>query len=459
MVKGSYGRRRTAATSVAFAVVSALMITLSGCASDSDGADAGKVSLPADPLAAAKEWARQDNGGKQIGGSLTIVGVNSGVEGEQVKASFKPFEEATGITVDYQGTHDANTVVATRLAAGNPPDVYKAATAGGFATYQKAGQLIPLNDILDMNTVKAEFPSQLLDAMSSDGKLYGIFNSLDTYGIWYNAKTYKGPTSPKNWDEVAAWSKERAASGTTPWCMTMGQAAGTGSVAAHFIGNLLLTEFGPEKLQAFSSGKLPFTSPEVTAAFKKFGEIATDPKMVNGGPTTVLSTPTGQNGDGLFTSPPKCDLMGWGSYAQQLMLSSNPALKAGTDTDFFPYPSEKYSDSKMVSGNVVYAMKDTPQVRAFMRYYASAPAQALLTASGSWLVANKNVSPASLPNDVMKKALSTYQSAKTLVLSPVTVLPPAVQSAYYKATVSFLQDPASLPEILQGVEKIRSGQK
>ena len=38
-------------------------------------------------------------------------------------AMVKPFEDATGVRVQYEGTRDLNAVLTTRVQGGNPPDL------------------------------------------------------------------------------------------------------------------------------------------------------------------------------------------------------------------------------------------------------------------------------------------------------------------------------------------------
>lgn len=52
-----------------------------------------------------------------------MVGSWSGSEEEAFMAMVAPFEEQTGITVNYSGTRDLNGLLWESVAKGNPPDV------------------------------------------------------------------------------------------------------------------------------------------------------------------------------------------------------------------------------------------------------------------------------------------------------------------------------------------------
>ncbi|MFE2187305.1 ABC transporter substrate-binding protein [Streptomyces sp. NPDC059455] len=397
-------------------------------------------------------------GGKKIGGKLSLIGVNAGAEGAVIESTLKPFEDATGIDIDYTGSSDANTLIQTRVDAGNAPDVVNLPNAGSLATYAKAGKLVPLT-FMDQSKLKSDFAPTLLSSATVDGKLYGIWNEVDNFMIWYNAKTYKGPKAPADWAALQKWAKSASSGDTAPWCMGLASGAASGVSGAQFISNLFLYESGPEKLKQFAEGKLPFTSPEVASAFKLFGKIATSSKMVKGGATAALNTPTVEAGNGMFSSPQKCSMLGWGNYAGGLITAANAKVKPVTDLDFFGWPAvnKDYAKSQLVSGHVMYAFNDTPQVRAFMKYYASSEAQSLLADSGHWVVANQDVTTATYPNALIKKSAAQYKAADSVSLSPVSQLPAPVVMALYKGIVAYVQNPGSLNSILAGIEKTRTG--
>jgi alpha-glucoside transport system substrate-binding protein len=445
--------RATKGAGVAAVLLSAA--SLGACAHNQQDA-AGRVGGSTALVKSAANAALQAAGGKKIGGKLSLIGVNAGPEGAIIESTLKPFEDATGVKIDYTGSSDANTLIQTRLAAGDPPDVVNLPNAGSLPAYAKAGKLVPLT-FMDQNRLTADFAPALLKSTTVDGKLYGIWNEVDNFMIWYNPKLYKGPTAPADWAGLQKW----AATAKTPWCVGLASGAASGVSGAHFISNLLLYQSGPQKLNELAAGTLPFTSPAVASAFKLYGEIATSPKMVAGGSTAAVNTKTVDAGNGMFTTPPKCSLLGWGNYAGGLIAAANPKIKTGTDVDFFAWPpvDKTYAKSQLVSGHVMYAFKDTPQMRAFMKYYASSAAQSLLAASGEWVVANKQVGLGTYPNALMKKSAQAYLSADSVSLSPVSQLPAPVVMAFYKGVVSYVQHPAALNSILAGIDKVRTGAK
>ncbi|MGV9967835.1 ABC transporter substrate-binding protein [Streptomyces olivaceus] len=455
----SRSKRPRLTVTLALATVAAL--TLGACGKPDPevaggGSGAQSVALPDSLLKAAKSQAIEDNDGKRIGGSISLIGIVSGPQGAILQAAIKPFEEATGVKVNYTGTHDANTIVATRIAAGSPPDIYYAGTAGGLDSYLNSDALVDLSSFMDMDELKDEYDPELLNTMVRDGKLYGLYGELDSYVLWYNPTNYGGPKSFTTWADLRSWSQKEADSGTAPWCMAYSQGAGTGAAATYFIENIMLSLYGPDVVAKFTRGELPFTSPQVKKAFREFADIAGNEKKVAGGPNKALSTPTSQVGAGMFTDPKSCSMTYYGQFGQNVFVkNSSRKLTPGKDTDFASFPAGNSGGSQLINGHVAYMMQDNPQAKAFMRYYASPEFQSLLAAGGEWTVANKKVGDSVLPNEPMRHVQKEMNAAKSQVLGALTAMNPVLLSAYYKACVSIIGDPSAVDDQLRGLETTR----
>ncbi|MFF3376655.1 ABC transporter substrate-binding protein [Streptomyces sp. NPDC002680] len=451
--------RSTSARALPAVLITSCLLATAACADNtSTGAASNGTGQSAALAAAARKEALAAAGGKKIGGKVTMLGINGGAEGQLIKNALKPFTDATGIQVDYTGNEDLATVVQTRVQAGNAPDVVDAADLGSVLKYAKQGKLVDLGSLIGTSALKSNYPQSLLDATTVNGKTYGIFTEIDNFMVWYNPKTYKGPKNPSSWAQLEAFTKQQAAAGKTPWCMAQNAGAGSGWPGAQWIENWFLKHYGAAKLTDWAEGRLPWTSPEVTAAWKAFGAVATDDKMVAGGPTSVLSASVVNNGTGLVSSPPTCSVMLWGVYAGGVTLGQKPSLKPGTDLDFFPVPagSPAHADDELFSGHVAYAFNSNPRTRALMKYWASAPAQTMLVASGQWTEANTRIPASAYTNPLLKKASQQMLTGKNLVAGPSMYSDPAIVAAFDKGVVSYIQKPGSLNGILAGIQRTAS---
>jgi alpha-glucoside transport system substrate-binding protein len=130
-----------------------------------------------------KEAAMKAADGKQLGGSVSVLGTWGGSEQESFLAMVKPFEDATGTKVEYEGTRDLNAVLTTRVQGGNPPDLAGLPGPGQMAEFAKAGKLVDLSSVLDLTTLKREYAQSWIDLASYQGKPVGIFIKASLKGL------------------------------------------------------------------------------------------------------------------------------------------------------------------------------------------------------------------------------------------------------------------------------------
>lgn len=396
--------------------------------------------------------------GNTRGGTVSYLGVWGGQELENFREVLKPFEEATGIKVQYEGTRDLNAVLTTRVQGNNPPDLAGLPGPGQLEQFAGAGKIVALDSILDMNAVKRDFAEGWLDLGSSNNKLYGIFTGASVKGlIWYNTKAYTGPKAPKTWDELNTWAKAQAAQGKTPWCVGVESGAASGWPGTDWIENILLRQSGPQVYDQWYQGKLAWTSPQVKSAFQVFGSIVTDPKMVFGGPTAVLTTNFGDAGTPLFTNPPRCFLHHQATFIAEFFTKNNPNIKPVEDFDFFGFPDidARYSGAIEAGGDIVGVFKDTPQARALIRYLSTAEAQAIWVKAGQTISPNKRVPLNLYPNALNRRAAQIVNSAKAVRFDASDLMPSAMNDAFWKAVVAYIQNPGNLDSILANLDNVR----
>ena len=80
---------------------------------ETSGAASDDASGPPTELRDPTEAALEAAGGEAIGGSVSVMGVLGGEELTDFETVFAPFEEATGITVDYESSRDLQAVLQT----------------------------------------------------------------------------------------------------------------------------------------------------------------------------------------------------------------------------------------------------------------------------------------------------------------------------------------------------------
>ncbi|GEM46257.1 ABC transporter substrate-binding protein [Deinococcus cellulosilyticus] len=395
---------------------------------------------------------------QKLGGTVSVFAVWTGVEQDNFLKALKPFTDATGIKVEYEATRDINAVLTTRVQGGNAPDVAVVPSISLLQEWAEAGKLIDLDGIVGTSTLERNFGAGFLDLGGYKNKTYGLFVNADVKGlVWYNARTYKGPKNPKNWDELAAWTSKTAASGTAPWCLGVESGAASGWVGTDWIENILLRQSGPKVYDQWYQGKLPWTSAEVKAAFQTFGKVAGDAKMVYGGSPNVLSTNFGDAATPMFGNNPRCFLHHQASFIPSFFEKNTPGVKAITDYNFFSFPdiNPQYAGTIEVSGDMLGVFRKTPQTTALIKYLATPEAQAIWPSLGGKLSPNKRVPLSVLPNKLAVGFQKTLNGAKSVRFDASDLMPDQMNKAFWKSILDYVQNPSRLDQILGELEQTR----
>jgi len=406
-----------------------------------------------------KDVATAAAGGQNIKGTtLDILGVWAGAEYDSFQAVVQPFIDATGVAVSFEATRDINTVLTTRVDGGNPPDIAAIPSPSLAASWASEGKVVDLTNVVDPNTFKQDYAQTWIDQGTTNGKLVQVYAWSAVKGlIWYDPKVYKGPTPPKTWDELTAWAKTQADAGTTPWCMGVESGAASGWPATDWIEDFVVRQSGPDVYNKWWQGQQTFSSPEIKQAWQAFGAIATDPKMVSGGPNSVLTLNFGNGGDGLFKTPPACFLHHQASFITSFFESNTPGVKAGTDYAFFGFPdiNPQFTNATEAVGDSFSLFKDSPQGRAFIKYITSPEAQAIWVARGGKLGVNKRVPLAAYPDALSKTAGQILANVKIVVVDASDNMPDAMNKAFWKGTLDYIQNPGNLDSILSNLDSVQ----
>ncbi len=397
--------------------------------------------------------------GQKLGGTVTVLGVWGGAELESFLAMVKPFEEHTGVKVQFEGTRDLNAVLMTRIEGGNPPGVAGLPGPGQMAEFARAGKLTPLDTVLDLSAMRQQYAQSWIDLATVDGKVYGIFIKAALKGlIWYDPKVFAaaGYQVPTTWDEILALTDRIAAEGKTAWCIGLESGAASGWPATDWIEDIMLRTGGPDVYDKWYRHEVAWTDPAVKRAWELFAKIATNPKYVYGGREGVLATNFGESPFPLFTDPPGCDLHHQATFIQDFILKQYPNLKPGEDFDFFAFPPIDAGVPKAVeaAGDLFGMFKDTPQARALMKYLTTPEAQAIWVKRGGALSPNRKVSLDQYPDPLSRRAAEILTSADVARFDASDLMPEAVNAAFWKGTLDYVQNPARLDAILQNLERI-----
>ena len=397
-----------------------------------------------------------------IGGTVTVLAIWGGAELDNFLAMMEPFEQQTGIEVQYEGTRDLGAVLNTRISGGNPPDVAGLPNPGQLVTLAQAGSLIPLGDVLPMDYMTENYDPGFLDLASVDGEMYGIWTKAAVKSlVWYAPAQFEanGYTVPTTWEELDALEQQIIDDGFTPWCIGINGGGGSGWPGTDWVEDIMLRTGGVETYDQWWQHEIPWTDDAVRNAFETWGTIVADPAMAFGGPTNVISASFDSAFFPMFEDPPQCFMHRQASFITTFFDEQFPENVAGEDYNFFAFPpiDEAVGNPLLVAGDLFGMFNDTPQARAFIQYLVTAEAQSIWAERGGFLSANRSVDPATYPDVITQQIGEMLVEAKAVRFDASDLMPQEVSSAFSQAVLNYVSDPSSLDAILEETEGVAEG--
>ncbi|HET8844966.1 MAG TPA: ABC transporter substrate-binding protein, partial [Ktedonobacteraceae bacterium] len=319
------------------------------------------------------------------------------------------------------------------------------------------GKLLRLDKFFNMSNIQQNYAKAWIDLASYNGGLYAVLPKANTKGtIWYNPKQFQANsyTAPTDWNGLIALSDKIAGSGKFPWAMGVESGAASGWPSCDWIDQIYLSLNGPDMSDQWIAHKIPWTHASVKNAFQMFGQIAHGNHYINGAPQSILATNYQPASYLPFQSPPKAYMYYLGDFTAGFITDQFKSAVAGTDFDFFPFPTitQQYAGAITGGADMMIAMKDNDGTRQFMEFMSTAEAQEIWVKRGGATAVNKGVPLTSYPNDVARNSAKQLTEATSFRLSQDDSMPTAMESAFWKASLSYIQHPNDLDSILSSLE-------
>ena len=397
-------------------------------------------------------------GGANSSNNKTVDVLNQwgGEEAASFQAMIAPFEKQSGITVNSEATRDEITVLTTRVRANNPPNV-AAINPNQMKPLADQGKLVKLDGFLDMTQMHTNYSQGWLDLGTFNGALYGIFMKATNKGtVWYNPSQFSsgGYTVPTTWSALITLSNQIAGQGKYPWSMGVSSSASSGWPAADWVDQIYLMMNGPSLYDKWVAHQIPWTDASVKNAFQYFGQIANGNHYINGGSSSILATGFQEASYLPFQSPPGAYMYYLGDFTEGFITTQFKSLKPGTDFDFFAFPTINSAYSTAITGGAdgVSAFTNDSATQQFIKYLASAQAQEIWVKRGGFTSVNKSVPLSAYPDPVAAHSAKMLTGASVFRYGADDLMPPAMETAYWKGMLSYIQNPGQLDSILSGLE-------
>ena len=380
---------------------------------------------------------------------VTILGAYGGDEQENFEASLKPFEDESGIDIQYTADTDFTTTIKSRVRSGDTPDIGFFPQPGGLLELAGQGYVQPIDTFLDYDAIDATLVPGLLESARLNGRVYGAPVRLANKSIvWYPKKAFEaaGYQVPKTLDEMYALMDQIKADGIAPWCMAWNADQATGWVGTDWIEQFVLTLDGPDVYNQWTSHEIPFDDPQIVKAFDEFGKIAKTDGEVYGGVQTVVNTQVAESMVPAFKNPPQCMLERQGSFEVSFL---SPAIQADLDNQVgvFPFPSSTEGTAPPILGGADLAAlfngNDEDAIEV-MKFLTSDKFGAEWAQAGGWLSPHKTFDPANYPNQTTKDIAAAANDAPAVVFDGSDVMPKEVGSgSFWTGMVEWIQGASS----------------
>ncbi len=295
--------------------------------------------------------------GDYAGTTVDVLAQWIDAEADNFEAALAPFEEATGIEVNYEGITDYETVLATRVDGGNAPDLAQIAQPGVMQRYASRRRAVALSDWFNMDQLATDYIQSFIDLGSFEDTLYGVYYKSDLKSIvWYPVAAFAeaGYEIPTTWDELVALSDQIVADGNgNPWCISMEHGDATGWVGTDWIEDILLRTAPPRSTTSGSPTRSRSTTPTSSRPPSTCREIWFAPDYVFGGNTAINATSSATPRPRCSTRPARS--AGCTSRPPGSPTSGRRGTVPGEDSAFFYFPpiEEEFGNPVLGGGDHV----------------------------------------------------------------------------------------------------------
>ena len=185
------------------------------------------------------------------------------------------------------------------------------------------------------------------------------------------------------------------------------------------------------------------------------GQILGNSGNLAGGTSGALQYGFNDSVTNAFSSPPKAATVFEGDFVAGVILSSTKA-KAGSGFNAAPFPAitpGANAGGVEIGGDLLVAFKDTPAIRAFVKFLATAPAAKAWAKVGGFSTGNHNVPSSVYPDKITRATEAPLGSAKSVVLDMSDEQPASFGSTTGQGEWGIFQKFQKTPSNVSGIQQ------
>lgn len=386
---------------------------------------------------------------------VKIFGAFRDEEALRFEESFKPFEERTGIDVQYEGSPEFEVQIFVLSEAGTPPDIAALPQPGLMKEFAERGFLKPLwPEIVDK--IENNYTPAWKELGSYQGDVYGVFHRVNAKSfVWYPKPEFEaaGYEVPETWNELTALCDRIVADGGVPWSIGIESGAATGWVATDWMEDIMLRSAGPEVYDQWVNHAIPFDHPEVVKAAETMAGIWLDRDYVLGGPTTILTTYFGDAVKPLYENPPQAWLHRQGNFITGFMQDDVQAdLDQEVGVFALPEIDPEYGTPVLGGGDQFVVFNDTPEVRQFMEFLTTWDSARNWAKAGGALFPHQDQDFEDYGEPIERELAKILVNAEVFRFDASDLMPAEVGAGTFWTGMTDLVSGVPIDDVLQSIE-------
>jgi alpha-glucoside transport system substrate-binding protein len=405
------------------------------------------------------EFLQKALAGEYKGTKVSMMGPFVDQDAIKFNDAIADFEEKTGIDIEYAGTKEFEATIGVRVDAGDAPDIVDFPQPGLLGRFAREGKVSDLNSWMNQDFLKSNYLQSWLDMGTMEGPdgpiMAGVWNRFNGKSlVWYPKAAFDeaGYVVPTNWDEMQALMDMIKSDGDAPWCIGIESGAATGWPATDWMEEFMLRTTSLENYDKWTTGELPFSSPEVLNAAQEMSDLFLTEGNVFGGREAIVSTSFGNAPAPMFEDPPKCWMHKQGNFIQSFFPAG---VTPGVDYDFFYLPGidEAYGKPFLVAGDIYAMFNDRPEVRAVMEFFSTGESVKGWMEQGGTLAPHKDACLEWYGDPVEQKIASVVAGATSVRFDGSDLMPGEVGSgSFWKSMTSYLAGTTDLETAMQEID-------
>ena len=400
------------------------------------------------------------------GGNSKVVTIWTSVDQPVIDGFNKvllPEAKAKGITVRIKKVNNINQLIMTAIQANNAPDIALIPQPGVVAEIVKRNKAKPLDNIVDMSTLKTSMTPGTLEAGTINGKLYGLLVNMNVKSlVFYNkkawaAKGYQAPATLPDLETLANKIKSDNP-GAYPWCMGIQDPGGaSGWPATDWIEDLLMHQSGATVYNNWVSHKVKFDSPEVQAAGNEMAKLLFTKGNVAGGQKGIANSNWQTVANPMFASDtkPGCWMLKQGNFITGFFPKATQT-NLNTDVGVFGFPPAQAGGENPVEGggDMATLLNSTKNTQTVMKMMSQTNLGSEAAKSGDYISPHKDIDVSLYPNDIVKGAAEVAYKSSGLLFDGSDAMPASVGAgSFWKEMVAWCSGSESLNTALKNIDQ------